>query len=157
MNTRTALLSAAVFSALALIASGASAATRSETPAVAPASALTTLAKHGADDPVGSEDPGCDDRGTDVCAYIKVSKNGADDAVQTGDDNGVDFILGKNGADDAVQTGDDNGVDFILGKNGADDAADPFDDHGVDVILAKHGADDLVDGEDDHGVDFILG
>ena len=128
MNTRTALLSAAVFSALALIASGASAATRSEAPAAAPVSALTTLAK-----------------------------NGADDAVQTGDDNGVDFILGKNGADDAVQTGDDNGVDFIIGKNGADDAADPFDDHGVDVILAKHGADDLVDGEDDHGVDFILG
>ncbi len=133
MNSKTALLSA-VLSALALIASGASAATRTETaPAVTQASALTTLAKHGADDPVGSEDPGCDDRGTDLCAY-KLSKHGADDAV-----------------------GDDNGVDFIIGKHGADDAADPFDDNGVDVILAKHGADDLVDGEDDHGVDFILG
>jgi len=133
MNSKTALLSA-VLSALALIASGASAATRTETaPALTQASALTTLAKHGADDPVGSEDPGCDDRGTDLCAY-KLSKHGADDAV-----------------------GDDNGVDFIIGKHGADDAADPFDDNGVDVILAKHGADDLVDGEDDHGVDFILG
>jgi len=133
MNSKTALLSA-VLSALALIASGASAATRTETaPAVTQASTLTTLAKHGADDPVGSEDPGCDDRGTDLCAY-KLSKHGADDAV-----------------------GDDNGVDFIIGKHGADDAADPFDDNGVDVILAKHGADDLVDGEDDHGVDFILG
>ncbi len=133
MNSKTALLSA-VLSALALMASGASAATRTETaPAVTQASALTTLAKHGADDPVGSEDPGCDDRGTDLCAY-KLSKHGADDAV-----------------------GDDNGVDFIIGKHGADDAADPFDDNGVDVILAKHGADDLVDGEDDHGVDFILG
>jgi hypothetical protein len=152
MNSKTALLSA-VLSALALIASGASAATRTETaPALTQASALTTLAKHGADDPVGSEDPGCDDRGTDLCAY-KLSKHGADDAV--GDDNGVDFIIGKHGADDAV--GDDNGVDFIIGKHGADDAADPFDDNGVDVILAKHGADDLVDGEDDHGVDFILG
>ena len=135
MNARTALLSAAILSALALIASGASAATRSENPAAAPVSALTTLAKHGADDPVGSEDPGCDDRGTDVCAYK----------------------LSKHGADDAVDGADDRGVDFILGKHGADDAADPFDDHGVDVILAKHGADDLVDGEDDHGVDFILG
>jgi hypothetical protein len=135
MNSRTALLSA-VLSALALIASGASAATRTETaPAVNQASALTTLAKHGADDPVGSEDPGCDDRGTDLCAYK----------------------LSKHGADDAVDGADDRGVDFIIGKHGADDAADPFDDHGVDVILAKHGADDLVDGEDDHGVDFILG
>ena len=135
MNSKTALLSA-VLSALALIASGASAATRTETaPAVTQASALTTLAKHGADDPVGSEDAGCDDRGTDLCAY-KLSKHGADDAVDGADDNGVDFIIGKHGADDAVDGTDDNGVDFIL---------------------AKHGADDLVDGEDDHGVDFILG
>ena len=126
MNSKTALLSA-VLSALALIAGGASALTRTETPAAAPVSALTTLAKHG-----------------------------ADDAVDPFDDHGVDVILGKNGADDAVQTGDDNGVDFILGKNGADDGA-PIDDNGVDFILAKHGADDLVDGEDDHGVDFILG
>ncbi len=135
MNSKTALLSA-VLSALALIASGASAATRTETaPALTQASAFTTLAKHGADDPVGSEDPGCDDRGTDLCAY-KLSKHGADDAVDGADDNGVDFIIGKHGADDAVDGTDDNGVDFIL---------------------AKHGADDLVDGEDDHGVDFILG
>ena len=134
MNARTTLLSAAVFSALALIASGASATTRTET-AAAPVSALTTLAKHGADDPVGSEDPGCDDRGTDLCA-VKLSKHGADDAVETGDDKGVDFIIGKHGRDDAPEIGDDNGVDFIL---------------------AKHRADDLVDGEDDHGVDFILG
>ena len=133
MNTKTALVSA-VLSALALIATGASAATRTETPAVTPVSALTTLAKHGADDPVGSEDPGCDDRGTDVCAYIKLSKHGADDAVDGADDNGVDFILGKHGADDAADPFDDHGVDAILAKHGADDAADPFDDHGVDVI-----------------------
>ena len=117
MNTKTALVSA-VLSALALIATGASAATRTETPAAAPVSALTTLAKHGADDPVGSEDPGCDDRGTDVCAYIKLSKHGADDAVDGADDNGVDFIVAKHGADDAadpVDGADDNGVDFIIG------------------------------------------
>jgi hypothetical protein len=136
MNSKTALLSA-VLSALALIASGASASTSTETSlsATVPSasSAVEQLARGGRrnDDPVGGEDAGCDDHGTDLCAY-KLSKHGADDAV--GDDNGVDFIIGKHGADDAV--GDDNGVDFIL---------------------AKHGADDLVDGEDDHGVDFILG
>jgi hypothetical protein len=113
MNSRTALLSA-VLSALALIASGASAATRTETRAVAPVSALTTLAKHGADDPVGSEDPGCDDRGTDVCAY-KLSKHGADDAADPFDDHSVDVILAKHGADDLVDGEDDHGVDFILG------------------------------------------
>ncbi len=105
MNSRTALLSA-VLSALALIATGASAATRSETPAAAPVSALTTVAKHG-----------------------------ADDAVDPFDDHGVDVILGKHGADDAVDGTDDNGVDFILAKHGADDLVDGEDDHGVDFIL----------------------
>jgi len=105
MNSKTALLSA-VLSALALIATGASAATRTETPAAAPVSALTTLAK-----------------------------DGADDAINPFDDHGVDFILGKNGADDAVQTGDDNGVDFVLAKHRADDLVDGEDDHGIDLIL----------------------
>ena len=106
MNSKTALLSA-VLSALALIASGASAATRTETaPALSQASALTTLAKHG-----------------------------ADDAVDGADDRGVDFIIGKHGADDAVDGTDDNGVDFILAKHGADDLVDGEDDHGVDFIL----------------------
>jgi poly(3-hydroxybutyrate) depolymerase len=86
MNSRTALLSA-VLSALALIASNATAATRTESaPAAVPASALTTLAKHG-----------------------------ADDAVDPFDDHGVDVILAKHGADDLVDGEDDHGVDFILG------------------------------------------
>ena len=133
MNSKTALLSA-VLSALALIASNASAATRPEaTTAFTPVSALTTIAKHGADD------------GAPI------------------DDNGVDFVLAKHGADDPVggeDVGcDDRGTDLCavkLSKHGADDGA-PIDDNGVDFILAKHGADDLVDGEDDHGIDFILG
>ena len=119
MNSKTALLSA-VLSALALIASGASAATSSGTSlsAAVPAasSALEPLARNGRrnDDPVGGEDAGCDDHGTDLCA-IKLSKHGADDAVETGDDNGVDFILAKHGADDLVDGEDDHGVDFIVG------------------------------------------
>ncbi|HJY76484.1 MAG TPA: hypothetical protein VKE95_07620 [Burkholderiales bacterium] len=120
MNSRTALLSA-VLSALALIASSASAATSTETSVSATvpsaSSALEQLARHGGrrnDDPVGGEDAGCDDHGTDLCA-VKLSKHGADDAVETGDDNGVDFIIAKHGADDLVDGDDDRGVDFVRG------------------------------------------
>ena len=120
MNSKTALLSA-VLSAFAFIASGASAATSSETrlSATVPSasSAVQQLARHGGrrnDDPVGGEDAGCDDHGTDLCA-IKLSKHGADDAVQTGDDKGVDLIFAKHGADDLVDGDDDRGVDFVRG------------------------------------------
>ena len=119
MISRTALLSA-VLSALALIASGASAASSTETSvsATVPAasSAVEQLARRGRrnDDPVSGEDAGCDDHGTDLCA-IKLAKNGADDAVESGDDNGVDFIVAKNGADDLVDGDDDRGVDFVRG------------------------------------------
>jgi hypothetical protein len=119
MNSKIALLSA-VLSALALISTGASATTSTETSlsATVPSasSAVEQLARGGRrnDDPVGGEDAGCDDHGTDLCA-IKLSKHGADDAVETGDDNGVDFILAKHGADDLVDGEDDHGVDFILG------------------------------------------
>jgi len=127
---KTSILISAVLAALGIAAS-ASAATRSESPAFAAQSqalsSVRLLARHGADDPVGTEDAGCDDNGTDVCAVI----------------------LAKHGADD--RAGDDRG------GNGADDGVDGADDNGVDFILAKHGADDLVDGEDDHGIDFILG
>src|SRR5262245_1657162 len=98
MNSRTALLSA-VLSALALIGFGASAATSSETSVSAAvptaSSALEQLAHRGRrnDDPVGGEDAGCDDHGTDLCA-IKLSKHGADDLIDGEDDHGIDFILG---------------------------------------------------------------
>ena len=99
MNRNTALLSA-VLSALALMAAGASAATRSETSVSAAvpsaSSAVEQLARHGGrrnDDPVGGEDAGCDDHGTDLCA-VKVAKHGADDLVDGDDDRGVDFVRG---------------------------------------------------------------
>ena len=119
MNRNTALLSAVV-SALALMTSSASAATSSETSVSATvpsaSSAVEQLARRGRrnDDPVGGEDAGCDDHGTDLCA-VKLSKHGHDDAIESGDDNGVDFILAKHGADDLVDGDDDRGVDFVRG------------------------------------------
>jgi exo-beta-1,3-glucanase (GH17 family) len=98
MNSKIALLSA-VLSALALISSGASATTSNETSlsATVPSasSAVEQLARRGRrnDDPVGGEDAGCDDHGSDLCA-IKLSKHGRDDLVDGEDDHGVDFILG---------------------------------------------------------------
>ena len=86
MNRNIALLSA-VLSALALMASGASASTSKETSVSATvpsaSSAVEQLARRGRrnDDPVGGEDAGCDDHGTDLCA-IKLSKHGADDAPE---------------------------------------------------------------------------
>lgn len=119
MNRNIALLSA-VLSALALMASGASASTSKETSVSATvpsaSSAVEQLARRGRrnDDPVGGEDAGCDDHGTDLCA-IKLSKHGADDAPETGDDKGVDLIFAKHGADDLVDGDDDRGVDFVRG------------------------------------------
>jgi hypothetical protein len=114
---KTSILISAVIAALGIAAS-ASAATRSESAAFAAQSqalsSVPLLARHGADDPVGSEDAGCDDKGTDLCA-MRLAKHGADDGVDGADDNGVDLILAKHGADDLVDGEDDHGIDFILG------------------------------------------
>jgi len=114
---KTSILISAVLAALGIAAS-ASAATRSESAAFAAQSqalsSVRLLARHGADDPVGTEDAGCDDKGTDLCA-MRLAKHGADDGVDGADDNGVDLILAKHGADDLVDGEDDHGIDFILG------------------------------------------
>jgi len=94
---RCSLAAVVVIAALGIAAS-ASAATRSESAAVAAQAntfSVQLLARHGRgkDDPVGTEDAGCDDNGTDVCAVI-LAKHGADDLVDGEDDHGIDFILG---------------------------------------------------------------
>ena len=91
MNTSTLLI--AILGALGA-AGSASASTSIEQRFAADASpslSAEMLAKNGADDPIGGEDLGCDDNGTDVCALL--AKNGADD-LDGEDDNGVDFVAG---------------------------------------------------------------